>query len=192
MFVVIIPTIGAGLVAASRIMDARHHPFDVITGSLLGTLCAFVAYRQYFPPVSETWRKGRAYPIRSWGRESLPPAEASSTAYEGISRQASGDAQASQRKTTPLPRHRYSESQAALASHAAPIDAGLSSAPSRYPRRRDEWESSSGDEGEEERDFELHQSYPPQRTSGRLMGMDTAYVPRAHLATTMPTTTQEV
>ena len=35
-FVVLTPSLGAGLVAISRIMDARHHPFDVITGSLLG------------------------------------------------------------------------------------------------------------------------------------------------------------
>lgn len=51
----------------SRIMDARHHPFDVLFGSLLGILCAWGAYRQYFPPVSHVWEKGRAYPIRSWG-----------------------------------------------------------------------------------------------------------------------------
>lgn len=66
-FVVMIPTLGAALIAVSRIMDARHHPFDVISGSLLGIAMAYVSYRQYFPPVSESWRKGRAYPIRSWG-----------------------------------------------------------------------------------------------------------------------------
>ena len=54
-------------------MDARHHPFDVITGSLLGTLTAYCAYRQYFPPLTEAWRMGRAYPIRSWGTEPLGP-----------------------------------------------------------------------------------------------------------------------
>ena len=72
-FVVLLPTLGAGLIAISRIMDARHHPFDVITGSLLGVLTAFCAYRQYFPPVSESWRKGRAYPIRSWATEPVGP-----------------------------------------------------------------------------------------------------------------------
>lgn len=69
----LIPTLAAALIAISRIMDARHHPFDVISGSLLGILTAFAAYRQYFPPVSESWRKGRAYPIRSWGTEPLGP-----------------------------------------------------------------------------------------------------------------------
>ncbi|KAH0162899.1 PAP2-domain-containing protein, partial [Aureobasidium melanogenum] len=50
IFVVIIPSLGAALIAASRIMDARHHPFDVIVGSLLGIACAWLSYRQYFPP----------------------------------------------------------------------------------------------------------------------------------------------
>ena len=72
-FIVLVPTVAAALIAISRIMDARHHPFDVIFGSLLGTLCAFGAYRQYFPPLSESWRKGRAYPIRTWGTVSQPP-----------------------------------------------------------------------------------------------------------------------
>ena len=67
------PTLGASLIATSRIMDARHHPFDVITGSLLGILVAWASYRQYFPALTEPWRKGRAYPIRSWGTEPVPP-----------------------------------------------------------------------------------------------------------------------
>lgn len=61
-----IPTLAAALIAISRIMDARHHPFDVISGSALGMTVAWLAYRQYFPPISEPWKKGRAYPIRSW------------------------------------------------------------------------------------------------------------------------------
>ncbi|KZF26075.1 PAP2-domain-containing protein [Xylona heveae TC161] len=71
--IVLIPTLGAALIADSRIMDARHHPFDVITGSLIGIVVAWCAYRQYFPPLKESWRKGRAYPIRSWGREPVQP-----------------------------------------------------------------------------------------------------------------------
>jgi diacylglycerol diphosphate phosphatase/phosphatidate phosphatase len=54
-------------------MDARHHPFDVLSGALLGILVSWGSYRQYFPPVSETWRKGRAYPIRAWGKASRAP-----------------------------------------------------------------------------------------------------------------------
>ncbi|KAG7002214.1 hypothetical protein G7Y79_00028g062350 [Physcia stellaris] len=72
-FVVLVPTLAAALIAGSRIMDARHHPFDVISGSLLGIVVAWCAYRQYFPPVSEPWHKGRAYPIRSWGTEPKVP-----------------------------------------------------------------------------------------------------------------------
>ena len=54
-------------------MDARHHPFDVISGSLLGIVVAWCAYRQYFPPISEPWHKGRAHPIRAWGTEPKIP-----------------------------------------------------------------------------------------------------------------------
>jgi diacylglycerol diphosphate phosphatase/phosphatidate phosphatase len=70
-----IPTLGASLIATSRIMDARHHPFDVISGSLLGILVAWGSYRQYFPAVTDSWRKGRAYPIRSWGTEPMAPTD---------------------------------------------------------------------------------------------------------------------
>lgn len=75
--IVIIPCLAATLVAVSRIMDARHHPFDVISGSLLGIVCAYISYRQYFPPISEPWKKGRAYPIRSWGTDPVAPSMAS-------------------------------------------------------------------------------------------------------------------
>lgn len=73
MIIVLIPTLSAALVAVTRIMDARHHPFDVITGSMLGVFTAYISYRQYFPPLSEPWKKGRAYPIRSWGTAPEPP-----------------------------------------------------------------------------------------------------------------------
>ena len=69
----LIPTLGAALIAISRIEDARHHPFDALFGSLLGAVMAWYAYRQYFPPLSETWRKGRAYPIRTWAGEPMVP-----------------------------------------------------------------------------------------------------------------------
>ncbi|EEA21860.1 hypothetical protein TMatcc_008713 [Talaromyces marneffei ATCC 18224] len=72
--IVMVPILAATLIAVTRIMDARHHPFDVITGSLLGVFTAWASYRQYFPSLSEPWKKGRAYPIRSWGTEPRLPA----------------------------------------------------------------------------------------------------------------------
>lgn len=68
---VLIPLLGAALVAISRIMDARHHPFDVITGSMLGQFVAWVAYRQYFPAISDPKAKGRAYSHRTWGTDTV-------------------------------------------------------------------------------------------------------------------------
>jgi len=70
---IMVPLLAATLIAVSRIMDARHHPFDVITGGLLGLITGYVSYRQYFPPITEAWRKGRAYPIRTWGTDPVHP-----------------------------------------------------------------------------------------------------------------------
>ncbi|PGH04521.1 hypothetical protein AJ79_07047 [Helicocarpus griseus UAMH5409] len=80
--IVLVPTLGAALIAATRIMDARHHPFDVLFGSLLGIICAYIAYRQYFPPLSESWRKGRAYPIRTWGTDPSGPPHAARRRFD--------------------------------------------------------------------------------------------------------------
>jgi len=71
--IVLVPILAASMVAISRIMDARHHPFDVLSSSLLGMFVAWVSYRQYFPSIYNTQNKGYAYPIRSWGTESPPP-----------------------------------------------------------------------------------------------------------------------
>lgn len=79
---VLTPLLAASLVAVSRIMDARHHPFDVITGGMMGFFVAYVAYRQYFPPLSETWKKGRAYPMRSWGTDSAERKQMQLDMYE--------------------------------------------------------------------------------------------------------------
>ncbi|BFZ60778.1 hypothetical protein YB2330_001830 [Saitoella coloradoensis] len=89
--VVLIPTLAAGLVAASRIMDQRHHGFDVLFGSFIGWGTAWAAYRQYYPALTvkdvvkneagrqghlpqgagtgstTAVRVGEAYPVRTWG-----------------------------------------------------------------------------------------------------------------------------
>jgi diacylglycerol diphosphate phosphatase / phosphatidate phosphatase len=82
--VVLIPTLAASCIAISRIMDARHHPFDVLFGSAMGILVAWGSYRQYFPPVSNSWLKGRAYPIRTWGKELKAPNEPEGIAMEPL------------------------------------------------------------------------------------------------------------
>lgn len=149
----------------------------MIVGSLLGIACAWLSYRQYFPPVTETWRKGRAYPIRTWGQETAPPPAAMSTAYEPYARQGT-DPQGlpSQRRHMQLSRDVGSDSQAMLAAHAAPFPSG-GLAGSGSDRRRDEWDASSTEEDE----FELQQQprYPP----GAVMGGSTAYLPRTHVGT---------
>lgn len=62
-------------------MDYRHHPTDVLIGSLLGCVCAWAAYRQYFPPLSHVWEKGRAYPMRTWGVPIKRPDDYFGSAY---------------------------------------------------------------------------------------------------------------
>ncbi|KAG2176776.1 hypothetical protein INT44_007440 [Umbelopsis vinacea] len=66
-FLVMVPIMGAILVAISRIMDYRHHPWDVIFGSFLGKsslsnffilglsfgfAAAYFSYHQYYPLLS--------------------------------------------------------------------------------------------------------------------------------------------
>jgi hypothetical protein len=65
-FLVLVPLLAASLVTVSRIMDARHHPFDVVSGAMLGQFIAWVSYRQYFPPITDPTKKGRAYAPRTW------------------------------------------------------------------------------------------------------------------------------
>ncbi|KAJ9260306.1 hypothetical protein DTO195F2_4596 [Paecilomyces variotii] len=73
LVIVVTPLMAASLIAVSRIMDARHHPFDVISGSLLGVFCAWASYGQYFPPITQPWKKGRAYSIRTWATAPIEP-----------------------------------------------------------------------------------------------------------------------
>ncbi|KAI8972124.1 phosphatidic acid phosphatase type 2/haloperoxidase [Pilobolus umbonatus] len=51
-FIFAFPIIGALLVAISRTEDYRHHWQDVTIGALLGSFCAYFAYRQYYPSLS--------------------------------------------------------------------------------------------------------------------------------------------
>lgn len=62
----LVPLCLAGFIAVSRLIDNRHHPFDVICGSILGMLFAWMAYRQYFPSIA-TAEGGRPYSIVEFG-----------------------------------------------------------------------------------------------------------------------------
>lgn len=173
----IIPTIGAGLIAASRIMDARHHPFDVITGSLLGVACAWGAYRQYFPPVGETWRKGRAYGIRTWGRQPVPPdTQAQRPGSAGTCGSTPDDA-AEQRLRVPQPmpsQHLRTESEQRLTTG---FGASLAPPPPQHLGRNprgDEYESEMEDEYELPR-YAQGQAVHPYDPVQEGYGGDTAY-----------------
>jgi hypothetical protein len=62
------PLVAAGIIAISRLMDNRHHPFDVIFGSALGLLFAWMAYRQYFPALFVA-EGGRPYSIAEFATD---------------------------------------------------------------------------------------------------------------------------
>jgi hypothetical protein len=160
---VMVPILAATLVAVSRIMDARHHPFDVITGSLLGVVCAAVSYRQYFPPLTEAWRKGRAYPIRTWGTEPPRPVDAKLTAFNNESTSALRNPE-QDRLNPPT----GIERSVSPSGHPVPHGASGYAVPSNpfasqvYPRRRHDqdpdgnWSSSEDDVGN---GFEMQHGY---------------------------------
>lgn len=179
--IIMTPCVGATLIAVSRIMDARHHPFDVITGSLLGVLCAYIAYRQYFPPISEPWKKGRAYSIRSWGTESTVPAHAmplgssDSTAALRNPEEERLDAPPLP-QTSPPPQHRLSRGPTYTPATGNPY------APETYRRDDGNWSSSSEEDVAD--GYEMQHGYGQAQTAGLNPGVggrlpryevDTAY-----------------
>ena len=46
LFMASLPSCGAVFVAASRVSDYWHHPTDVLAGSILGIIVAYVSYKQ--------------------------------------------------------------------------------------------------------------------------------------------------
>ncbi|KFY25237.1 hypothetical protein V493_04748, partial [Pseudogymnoascus sp. VKM F-4281 (FW-2241)] len=58
-----IPTGAAMYIAATRYSDFRHHGFDILSGSFIGTVTAFAAFRYYHLPLS----RGAGW---SWGPRS--------------------------------------------------------------------------------------------------------------------------
>ena len=61
-------------------MDNRHHPFDVIVGSTLGMLLAWMAYRQYFPPIALA-EGGRPYSLAEFATDKAERQSAVSSGY---------------------------------------------------------------------------------------------------------------
>lgn len=45
LLIVFIPLGAATVVSVTRVLDNRHHPFDVLFGSVLGIGCAWIGYR---------------------------------------------------------------------------------------------------------------------------------------------------
>ncbi|KAG0323566.1 phosphatidic acid phosphatase type, partial [Podila horticola] len=51
--ILVIPIMGALLVAISRVRDYRHSAVDVTWGSIIGTIFAVFAYFQYYPSLTK-------------------------------------------------------------------------------------------------------------------------------------------
>lgn len=47
------PVLGAALIAISRLEDYRHDVFDVVCGSLLGSIVAYFNWRRYYPSLAD-------------------------------------------------------------------------------------------------------------------------------------------
>lgn len=62
------PFFTAVFIAASRWFDFRHHGFDILFGFLMGTVCAFFAFRWYHLPVSQGagWAWGPRCADKAW------------------------------------------------------------------------------------------------------------------------------
>jgi diacylglycerol diphosphate phosphatase/phosphatidate phosphatase len=146
--VVLIPTLAASCIAISRIMDARHHPFDVLFGSAMGILVAWGSYRQYFPPVSNSWLEGRAYPIRMWGKEMKAPNEPEGIAMEPLRQPANLSLEQEPQHASQgnVFRDQVSRSQR---QRGGPANLDPGSSPALIRQRGQDWSEPSSDDEEE-------------------------------------------
>ena len=79
---VLLPLIGAYLIAISRVDDYYHHWQDVTVGGLLGLSISYITYRQYYPSLwasgaGEPFKTRRAYKDAHVDIESPSPAKSS-------------------------------------------------------------------------------------------------------------------
>lgn len=63
VLIAIIPVGAASYIAVSRWFDYRHHGIDILTGSLIGAVCAYIGFRLYHLPI----QRGAGW---SWGARS--------------------------------------------------------------------------------------------------------------------------
>ncbi|KAI1398758.1 acid phosphatase/Vanadium-dependent haloperoxidase [Hypoxylon fuscum] len=63
LFITVLPFFTAIFVASSRWFDFRHHGFDILFGFIIGTICAWFAFRYYHLPI----RSGAGW---AWGPRS--------------------------------------------------------------------------------------------------------------------------
>ena len=63
LVIVLIPVGAAIYISSTRFADYHHHGFDVLTSSILGLVCAWVAFRWYHMPI----RRGAGW---AWGPRS--------------------------------------------------------------------------------------------------------------------------
>ena len=63
LLIAMVPVGAASYIAVSRWFDYRHHGIDILTGSLIGAVCAYFGFRLYHLPI----RRGAGW---SWGARS--------------------------------------------------------------------------------------------------------------------------